>query len=273
VVFGYFDYRVKVELLGLKASDYLVFMPTSGKGQFRMDTCSRYTSTIEGFVANPGSTFDLLLEPDSPHLYLQMSAELLERELRKVLGRSLKQPLIFECGFDLSKPHSWRWHTAVQLLHEELYVQDWLSHNSYRIAALEEYLAATLILLQKSNYMDQLQPSLTSNHGSRVLRLAVKYMNENLGRDFSLIELADAVGVSVRSVQKAFQEEMRTAPMTYLRDLRLDRIRQEILASGDKMVKLSAIAKRWGMSHYGRFAIAYRQRFGETPSETLAKLG
>ena len=33
----------------------------------------------------------------------------------------------------------------------------------------------------------------------------------------------------------------------------------------------SEIASRWGFSHLGRFAVEYRLRFGEDPSETLAQ--
>jgi transcriptional regulator GlxA family with amidase domain len=33
---------------------------------------------------------------------------------------------------------------------------------------------------------------------------------------------------------------------------------------------VTAVAWRWGFTHMGRFAIAYRRRFGESPSATLA---
>ncbi|WP_340688110.1 helix-turn-helix domain-containing protein [Amycolatopsis coloradensis] len=53
--------------------------------------------------------------------------------------------------------------------------------------------------------------------------------------------------------------------MGYVRDLRLDRIRHDILTTGDL---IGDIAHRWGMTHLGRFAGEYRTRFGELPSAT-----
>lgn len=41
-----------------------------------------------------------------------------------------------------------------------------------------------------------------------------------------------------------------------------------LIASTDNV---SAIAYRWGISHLGRFAGAYRDRFDELPSETAAR--
>jgi AraC-like DNA-binding protein len=34
-------------------------------------------------------------------------------------------------------------------------------------------------------------------------------------------------------------------------------------------VTVAAVAHRWGFAHLGRFAYAYRARFGVSPSETL----
>ncbi len=271
ISFGYFDYRVRVELRNLSADSYYLFMPTSGSGRFQQGSCEHKTSTIGAFIANPKTLFNLKLESDSPHLFLRFSPKLVEHQVSKVLGRTLKDSVHFECSFDLSKACSWRWHTAVQLLHEELYSQDSLSHNPLRIDALEEYLAATLLLLQDSNYSTYLQP-VGIERSSRTLRLAIKYMQENLCEEITLEEIANDIGISQRSIQKAFRDELHSSPMTYLRDLRLDRIQLEILSSPDRAVKIGSIARKWGVNHYGRFAKAYKDRFGESPSETLDRL-
>ncbi len=272
ISFGYFDYRVRVELRNLKVDSYYLFMPTSGSGTFQLKNCELRTSTIGAFIANPGTHFDLKLEPDSPHLFLRISPKLVEHQISRALARTPTDPVQFDCSFDLSNAYSWRWHTAVQLLHEELYAQDSLSHNPLRISALEEYLVATLLLLQSSNYSTCLQP-VGIERSSRTLRLAIKYMQENLDQDITLEEIASNIGISPRSIQKAFREELHSSPMTYLRDLRLDRIQLEILSSPDKMIKIGTVARKWGMNHYGRFAKAYKDRYGESPSETLDGLG
>ncbi len=60
----------------------------------------------------------------------------------------------------------------------------------------------------------------------------------------------------------------RPVPLAYVRDLRLDRVRQDILATTDSV---GTIAYRRGISHLGRFAGDYRARFHELPSATAAR--
>ncbi len=273
ISFGYVDYRVRVELRDVVVSDYIVFMATGGRGEFQFAGQRYESSTVRAFIANPGSQLDLVFDADSPHLFVRFSSALLERLLARSLARSLRQPVRFEGSFDLSVQNAWRWHTGVQLLHEELYARDDLTANHLRVSTLEEYLAATLLLLQYSNYRDQVREPFCRERGSRTLRLAVRFVDDNLQADLSLEDIASAIGVSPRTVQKAFQDELHTSPITYLRDQRLDKIRAEILDESDGFETLGAIAARWGMHHYGRFARSYRERFGESPSATLGRNG
>jgi AraC-like DNA-binding protein len=55
--------------------------------------------------------------------------------------------------------------------------------------------------------------------------------------------------------------------MRYLRNARMERVREELLR-GETVETITEIALRWGFSEPGRFSVAYRERFGERPSET-----
>lgn len=59
--------------------------------------------------------------------------------------------------------------------------------------------------------------------------------------------------------------------MQYLRDMRFEQARRNLLmgASGDCV---SRIALDAGFLHLGRFAIEYRRRYGESPSQTLSRV-
>src|SRR6185295_650419 len=52
------------------------------------------------------------------------------------------------------------------------------------------------------------------------------------------------------------------------RDLLLERVRRELLRASPEATT-TEIAMRCGIGHLGRFAAAYRERYGETPSTTL----
>lgn len=86
----------------------------------------------------------------------------------------------------------------------------------------------------------------------------------------SLVELCEHLHVGVRALNYAFQHAVGTSAGEYLRVVRLNRVREELLAArGGGRVILSAIAARWGFWHASQFTRQYRALFGERPSETL----
>jgi len=60
--------------------------------------------------------------------------------------------------------------------------------------------------------------------------------------------------------------------MTYLRDLRLRGVHQELKDATPGTRTVEGIAYSWGFLHMGRFAASYRRTFGEVPSQTLRRL-
>jgi AraC-like DNA-binding protein len=90
----------------------------------------------------------------------------------------------------------------------------------------------------------------------------------NLAKPIYSEELAQQVGVSVRSMHDAILRYRGMSLHRYLRLQRLWLVRQRLLA-GAESVKATALA--FGFWHLGDFSGSYRLQFGETPSQTLAK--
>lgn len=100
------------------------------------------------------------------------------------------------------------------------------------------------------------------------LRDAVRYIEAHAQDRPSVPDIAAACGLSQRGLQDVFARTLGTTPNRFLRDHRLDCVRRELLrAPGDDGV--TPIARRWGFTNPGRFAAAYRDRFGEDPATTL----
>jgi len=60
--------------------------------------------------------------------------------------------------------------------------------------------------------------------------------------------------------------------MLYLRDRRLERAHEDLTdAIPSDGVTVTDVAERWGFHHLGSFAALYRNRWGESPSETLRR--
>jgi AraC family ethanolamine operon transcriptional activator len=80
--------------------------------------------------------------------------------------------------------------------------------------------------------------------------------------------LAHHIGVSVRTMRDAVQRHRGMSLHRYLRLRRLWLVRRRLIAGADS-VKSAALA--YGFWHLGDFGRAYREQFGEMPSETLAR--
>lgn len=99
---------------------------------------------------------------------------------------------------------------------------------------------------------------------------AEQIMHARLSEPLSTEDLAREVGVSPRSLQSAFSTVRGKPPRDVLRHLRLDHARALLMAPGDAP-RVTEVALACGLAHFGRFSHAYRQRFGEKPSETRAR--
>jgi AraC-like DNA-binding protein len=95
------------------------------------------------------------------------------------------------------------------------------------------------------------------------------WMAEHLHLPLGIDELAGQVGLSPRAVQLAFRQHRGVTPLEFLRTLRLDEARKR-LASGTGL-SVAEVAGSLGFTHLGRFAGHYKQRFGESPAQTLRR--
>ncbi|MES2192994.1 MAG: helix-turn-helix domain-containing protein [Pseudomonadota bacterium] len=104
----------------------------------------------------------------------------------------------------------------------------------------------------------------------RGVRRALDAMRTNVGHDWSVTELAEAAGLSSRTLQRQFREFLGKSPRAALCDIRFETARRELL-QGIPDARVMDVAERCGFPHCGRFAVEYRRRFGETPSQTMKR--
>ena len=107
--------------------------------------------------------------------------------------------------------------------------------------------------------------------GPSTLRRVVDAVEADPTRDLTLTEMARIAAVSVRTLQELYRRHLDTTPTEHLRHTRLARTYQQLQASDPTETTVGAVARRSGFIHFGRFASAYRARFGELPSATLRR--
>jgi len=101
------------------------------------------------------------------------------------------------------------------------------------------------------------------------IRAAVEHVHEHAHEDVTTQDLAAVAHLGVRSLQQAFLRHLGMTPTAYLRQVRLDRCRDELLAADPATTMVGDVARRWGFAHLGRFAATYARHHGEYPRDTL----
>jgi AraC family ethanolamine operon transcriptional activator len=99
---------------------------------------------------------------------------------------------------------------------------------------------------------------------------AQEYLHNHLDAELTIRGLCRATGATARTLHRAFQEQFGTTPKAYLKMLRLNGVRDDLLQHTPGTT-VTDIAIRWGFLHLGWFSHDYREMFGETPSQTLGK--
>lgn len=107
---------------------------------------------------------------------------------------------------------------------------------------------------------------------SRTLDLEplLEQIRANIGGRVTLADMERWSDRSARTIQLAFQTRFGIGPMQWLRDQRLDLIRDRLLQASEGTT-VAAVARACGISRVATLAPEYAQRFGELPSETLAR--
>jgi AraC family ethanolamine operon transcriptional activator len=193
---------------------------------------------------------DLTYEGPTKQLIMTLDERLFAERLRKVWRRDASRAFTFESPSAQSR-----------FVERALHV---LSNpgdvRSFEIALTDQLLAQTAPPEERPG-----------NHWRRRIALEGKaYICERLEEELNLADLADAVGVSLRTLQYAFRETFGFSPAEFARRERLLRVRGQ-LRQGAGQATVTEVAMRYGFHHLGRFAESYRRTFGEKPSETLKR--
>jgi AraC family transcriptional regulator, ethanolamine operon transcriptional activator len=138
-------------------------------------------------------------------------------------------------------------------------------------AAHIELLETLLATLGSAVDIEPEPQDLTRQAHSRVVQIAESYALTHGADRVYVADLCEAASVSERTLQYAFKEVMGMTPVTYLTRLRLHRVRQALRAATHGTTTVTTEALRWGFWHFGQFSRAYKDCFGELPSETLRR--
>ncbi|MGE2688545.1 AraC family transcriptional regulator [Mycolicibacterium pulveris] len=248
----------------------VVVWPTAGRVEVECDglTCE----------AAPGD-IAVTSQPDQPHrvtsLDLAATAVLLDPAVVAGVATGLPSshaplPVRFFSFAPVDPAAAQSWKNTVDYVRHNILADDCLA-TPLVVGQAGRLLAAVTLSTFPNSAVSQASLHDRTDHKPVLLRRAMEFMEANATRDIALADVAQAVHVTPRAVQYMFRRHLETTPLQYLRRLRLHYARQELLA-GDRLDDtVTEVAARWGFAHTGRFAVLYRQTYGESPHLTLRR--
>jgi AraC-like DNA-binding protein len=140
-----------------------------------------------------------------------------------------------------------------------------------RKAARVELLETLLETLDDADVLEPTRDDRTRQAHGLLVKRAEDYVLAQAGDYVSVSDLCRVTAVSERALQNAFKEVMGLTPLAYLTRVRLHRVREALLEGTQGSTTVSVEALKWGFWHFGEFSRAYKNCFGELPSDTLRR--
>ncbi|WP_404960341.1 AraC family transcriptional regulator [Streptomyces sp. 147326] len=245
---------------------YNIHVPLAGGGAV---TVNGKTLSSPLSIAGPEQKLTMRWSHDSVNRSLIIPRHVVDQALAVRLGDQPQKPLDFAPVFDDRADPVRAWLNVVK--HFAEFADSALAARSpLAIRHFEQLLVNGLLDAQP-----HLLSEAVAGRGCVALPSAVRratvFCAEHAGEPVSVADMAQAARVGVRSLREGFRTHMDTTPLAYLRSVRLDLARRDLLevAEGHVSQTVTDVALRWGFMHLGRFTGHYRKAYGETPSQTV----
>lgn len=191
----------------------------------------------------------------------------LTAHVASLLGHTPKEPIVFGVGLSLETGTGVVLCDLVSALFRTF---DEPSVSPLLLAPLREAFVTALLTGVPHNafHLFERPPPRSSRP---CVRRAEEFIAAHATEELTVARVAEAAGVPVRSLQIAFRQARGITPMEFARERRLELARLKLL-EGAPGTTVTGVVTAFGFgSSPGRFSVQYRQRFGESPSDTLAR--
>lgn len=272
VMLGDLDFGVDVRVRAGELGAYHVNLPLTGAMAFHQgrDETHRVRAGHSAGVFQPvGDTIVDSWDGDCRILAIKIGRTDLETQLERMLDRPVRGPIDLGAELDIRDGAGASWARLVQVITADASTPDGLTEHPVIGARMKEALVTGLLLATEHKYRGALERQSPALAAPGAIRRVVEAMRAQPGRPFTVADLADIAGVGSRALQQSFARYVGMPPMTYLRHVRLSLVHDNLRAADPGATTVAQVAYRFGFTHLGRFAAAYRERYSVSPSETL----
>lgn len=254
---------------GLHEDFYLIQLPVAGNDLARINGLEHYSDKNSGTVHSPQESLEMSWSYNCRKLVVRIDKKSLERHASNIFGCGISRPLKFGSSMNLQQPSGMAWSNTVQYLFSEVQRSPHLFDLPLLRSQFEQNIMTTLLTWHPHNFSDLLQggiPKILPKH----LKKATDFIQAYPDQSITIETLTNITGVTGRTLFYGFSRFLGLSPMRYLRDVRLERVHQDLLDPSQPR-SVTDVATRWGFYQLGRMAQNYKERYGESPRDTLAR--
>lgn len=262
----YCRYDVPSEIAFADMKGYRMMFQLTGAGELDVGGQDFAVNGNRTAILPPDSNFTARYGAGYSHLVLQLSERALARHVELLTGRDMPERLDVASLTSLDVRAFARLRSITIALAAQL--SDPIAAISPVTPQLEQALMTAFLY---ENHKDVFEPKSPTPDRPTIRRLE-DYIQTHWREPLLVETIAQACGVSVRTVFLGFRQAHGVTPMQYLRRVRLDNARSALLG-GMPEAGVLEIAEACGFTSFGHFAHRYRERHGELPSETLKRAG
>jgi AraC-like DNA-binding protein len=203
-------------------------------------------------------------------VFVKIERGAVDDALAHSLGCELTSQIDFRSAMPTTSGPGRSWIEMLLLVKRQLFQPDSLIHQPLVGLPLIDGLVRGLLMAADHRDREAVMRG-SGRLAPSVVRAAIDIIEAESDLPLTVSALAVRTNVSVRTLYDGFRRHLGTTPMAYLRDVRLRRVHETLLASDPSVTTVAAVAHRWGFTHHGRFAAAYANRYGERPGSTLRR--
>jgi AraC-like DNA-binding protein len=202
---------------------------------------------------------------------IRVKSDAIQERLVEVLDRCPRKAIVFKHRVDLARGVGGQARRFLAYLVETFQNDPSVVEQPLLRTGFDEMLVNILLALP-SNLSDELIGAGQFSVAPGMVRRAEQFMEAHATEPITISDVVTHCNCSRSALFSAFRKYRGYTPLQFLGECRL-RSAREALQAPSSSDTVTSIAYGCGFSHLGRFSEAYRQRFGEAPSQTLRKAG
>ena len=208
--------------------------------------------------------------PNCRYVMLRIKGEVLQATSQQLYGINAPELLRFPRFIDLDHGPGLTLDILVKSMVMEMADEDSLFSQGITSRQTEELFLVAL-LHNSANLSNSTGRFIPMQNASEPLKQAVFFARENLDKELSMEQLVNVAGVSMRQLQAEFSKHFAMGPMSWIKKMRLQQVRNQLQHCSNNKNTITNIAAHWGFTNPSNFANLYRKEFGELPSDTVKR--